>query len=257
MQKIVSLRPSQDLLELYAAIQVAEPEYPEKDRNSISARALEWFNDNQDEEIIREAVNYKLKKAYYLNGELPSSFKITLDMQSFELLEESSKIIRETLSLKRTTITYVIKIVLRSYLLFLKKLDFPEVNIDETIYLQDLLLLKASFEAYSCEKPEEKQTLLDLSRAILEHNTEIYTKLREKYAKKCQLFSSLFLGDEKHRSDFGKPNIRFLMKALAGFFLIQAEIQDEADIMENAIVMAQEALNEIQRKKQNVASSKL
>ena len=129
----------------------------------------------------------------------------------------------------------------------------PDVNIEDSVCFQDLLFLKASFDAYCChETPEDKQRLLESSRTILEIDTRLYTRLKEQYSKKRQGFSRCFFPDQTRRSDFSKPNITFLSKALGGFFLVHAELEDEDEILERAAMMVQEALNREIRKKHEI-----
>jgi len=226
MGKLISIRPSETLIQLFNEIRDADT-HQEADRSSIFNRALEMAtNKNKNKNIDWRAIS-KIKIKGSAEEIIPPEFmKIKVEETRYnEVLEE----IKSTFSLERVTAPYLARLVLSFYLSELKNGNNQEIISAASGMVDfglDCLVFKKEYDLSSYAN---KEKLYQLSKKYLEeYDVNLNRQIREQVNVKIKSYSDYFNIDKyvpKPRGDFGTCNIVFVAKVLSGLFLTLSEIE--------------------------------
>lgn len=245
MDKILSIRPTEQINILFDETRNLEGSHQEADRSAIVNRAIELATNKEIDwkHISKQKIEHSVQTA-------PSNFmKIRIEKSNYTTYCLIVEQIKNTFSLARVTSPYFIRLLLSFYLLELHK-----ANSKDGILTVVNNMVECGVDCYVFKMEYDtsdytlKSTLLELCRRYLEiYNPNMNDSIRKQINLKIQAYSDYFNVNRyfpiKRRTP-GTCNIRFVSKVLAGLFLVVAEIF-EYDLDEIVNTLRQETESKI------------
>ena len=221
--KDISLRPKQQLMNLFDAVQNME-NLPSTNRNAIIERAL-------DMALKSNYVNWNTVSEVSIDNhyasKVPNHIVLKVDEEKFAQINGQ---IKTAFKMEKITIPYTLKLLLTLYFIHLKQQTdnasqsehLSELLIPDTSSSLNLLALKLEYEQsiYS-----SKRRLLDVCKVFLRNNLEIHAGLASQCQAEMQVYHD-FVDLTKYLPDKAiktAPNMTFLGKILAGLLLLRIE----------------------------------
>ena len=221
MMKDISLRPKEQLMNLFEAVQKME-NLPGTNRNAIIERAL-------DMALKSNYVNWKAVSEvgveHRFNAHVPNHVVLKVDDQKFTTINEQ---IKTAFKVEKITIPYTLKLLLTLYFIHLKQ---QTDNASQNEHLSELLnptsevnvlVLKHEYDhsIYS-----GKRRLLDACKMFLRNNIETHTKLVTQSQAAMQVYHDFIDLNQYTTPKATKttPNLTFLAKILAGLLILRIE----------------------------------
>lgn len=227
-EKFVGVRPSYELVALFSLIS-KEDTAQDMDRHSIFERAMRYVAQLEDKSILKKAAKEPVDEIDI--GQMPTSLKVKYDEVLFD---EVLSIFREVFQIEKVKVAFLMKVTLMTYLLHVRE-GSPNRLIDlikfPTNYKWDAFDWK---QVYETSTHPDKVHLYEVSRMYLENvDQELNERLRETTNEQIQRISDYY-NIHKHypekRGNFGKTNIVFISKVLAGLILGLSEMSEEREV---------------------------
>jgi len=239
--KDISLRPKQQLINLFDAVQKME-NLPTTNRNSIIDRALDMAL--RSNHVNWNAVSEVSIEERY-ESKVPNHIVLKVDESKFGAVNDQ---IKAAFKMEKITIPYTLKLLLTLYFIHLKQ---QTDNANQSEHMSELLApvtgttITAGINTLAVKSEYEqsiyssKRRLLDICKVFLRNNLEIHAAL----ATQCQVDMQAY-HDFIDLSQYltGKatktaPNSTYLAKVLAGLMILRVESVYEAS--ESKLVLDQ------------------
>ncbi|MCL1991178.1 MAG: hypothetical protein FWG67_09860 [Defluviitaleaceae bacterium] len=231
--KDISLRPKQQLMNLFEAVQKME-NLPKTDRNSIVDHAMKvaLTSNNVDWQAVSEiSIGETFKDA------IPAHIVLKVDEKRFLQIKAQ---IKTTFGTEKITIPYTLKLLLTLYLVYLKQ----QTNVaSQREHLGELLtadlkmntlLLKSEYEQsiYS-----GKKRLFNVCQVFLKQYPIIYEQLlrqSKEDLKICRMFTDLNKYFDQEATETS-PTPMYLGKVMAGLIILRIESTTHPNGMKAAL----------------------
>lgn len=234
--KDISLRPKQQLMNLFDAVQNME-NLPSTNRNAIIERALEMA-------LRSNYVNWNAVSEVSIdnnfNSKVPNHIVLKVDETKFAAVNEQ---IKNAFKVEKITIPYTLKLLLTLYFIHLKQ---QTDHASQTEHFSELLTPDAGSintlalkNEYEQSVYSSKRRLLDVCKVFLRHHLEIHAQLASLCQAEMQAYHD-FVDFSKYltgRATKTAPNATYLAKVLAGVLILR--IESVYEMSESKIILDQ------------------